>query len=103
MNKKLLENYFEENGFWHMKDKDGKCKPFLMKDLEELLENAWFNISEDAKNEGRKNEIYQKGFIAGADTTGNQAIEIMAEEVENAKKQERERIIETILTFLTNK
>ena len=46
-----------------------------------------FTSAEEAYNEG-----YEKGFIAGADTTGNQATEIMAE----ALQQERERIIEEI-------
>lgn len=53
-----------------------------------------------------REETYQKGFNDGADSTGGQAQEIMAEKIQEAIKAERERVRERIeekrATFLHN-
>lgn len=48
-----IKDIFEENGNWHKKGKDGKCEPFTMEDLKEIVEKAY--------RKGKKDEIeFQK-------------------------------------------
>jgi hypothetical protein len=45
------ENILEYNGQWHKKGKDGKCEPFTMKDLEELLKKERGKLIKDFRAE----------------------------------------------------
>jgi hypothetical protein len=46
MNKEIIEY----NGQWHKKGKDGKCEPFTMRDLKELLKKEREQTLKEVEN-----------------------------------------------------
>ncbi len=75
MNKE--KELIEYNGVWHKKGKDGKCEPFTMRDLKELLKKE-----------------RESGYLQAEKDSNHQCQEIKADELREIIKKEREKIIQ---------
>lgn len=45
-----LQNFFEYDGIWHKKGKNGECEKFIMNDLVELLKSQRHSLIEEMEN-----------------------------------------------------